>query len=108
MTKIDNLQNRLDRIGGSNVWVPQWLLDVGSADEIAEWKAIFRSYRGRDLADRRDEFIRTMRQRHPNMAKGFEEQMWEGVEKLKADPELRRREGITEEMEKEFDEEGET
>ncbi len=38
-----------------------------------------------------------MRKRHPRMSKGIEEQMWEGVEKLKADPELRRREGLSDE-----------
>lgn len=97
MTKIEGLEKRLDRVGGSSIWIPQWLLDVASADELVEWNAIFRSYRGHNLADRRDQFIKTMRKKYPNMAKGIEEQMWEGVEKLKADPELRRRKGLSDE-----------
>ena len=82
---------------GGNEWVPAWLTAVGSALEVAEWKAICQAYHGLDRDAPMTAFIRKMRAKYPHMAKGFEEQLAEEVQKLKDDPELARREGLSEE-----------
>lgn len=76
------------------MWIPPWLSTVGSAEEIVEWKAISRSYRGRDLYERRLEFVRRMRERHPDMPLSFEEELAAGAERLRKDPALRRAQGL--------------
>lgn len=76
------------------MWIPRWLRAVGSEEEIVEWKAISRSYRGRDLYERRLEFVRRMREKHPDMPLTFEEELAAEAERLKNDPELRRRQGL--------------
>jgi hypothetical protein len=93
---IDNLLKRLEKIGGGD-WIPAWLTTVGSREEIAEWKAICKTYRGLDRSDRIEQFIKAMRKKHPNMPLTLEEDLTRRVEELKRDKELARREGIPEE-----------
>jgi hypothetical protein len=54
---------------------PPWLRTVGSREEIAEWLAINRVYRGWDRWEREREFIYVMRQRHPDMPTGIDEEL---------------------------------
>lgn len=76
------------------MWIPSWLEAVGSLDEIAEWKAILQARRRQDQAERRLEFQRKMREKHPDMPLTFEEELEEGAKLLGNDPELQRREGL--------------
>ena len=55
------------------------------------------AYHGLDRRDRIEEFIRAMREKHPDMPLSFEEQLQEGVRELESDKELARREGLSEE-----------
>lgn len=100
LTKIDSMERRVESIGGED-WVPLWLADVASEAEVEEWKAINKKFKGFDRDAPMTAFIQRMRAKYPNMAKGYEEQVAEEVAKLKADPELRKREGLTEEDEEE-------
>lgn len=93
---IDRLLERLEKIGGGG-WIPQWLADVGTKEEVAQWQSICKVYHGLDRQDRIQEFVHAMRKKYPNMAKGFEEQLEEEVRKLKENPDLARAEGIPEE-----------
>ncbi len=103
MTKIEGLKKRLEKVSGvGNVWIPPWLADVGSQEEINEWRNL-NSCRGPDRYDRILAFVHAMRRKYPTMAMGYEEQMEAGVRELKENVALRRREGITEEMEKDDD-----
>ena len=93
---IDRLLQRLEKIGGSG-WIPQWLADVGTKEELAQWQSICKVYHGLDRQDRIQEFVHAMRKKYPNMAKGFEEQLEDEVQKLKDDPELAKKQGLSEE-----------
>lgn len=95
--QIEELMQRLERLGGGDTWIPQWLSAVGSREEIAEWKAISKSSHGSDLYERRLRFAREMREKHPDMPLTWEEQLEEMVRKLKEDKDLARREGLIEE-----------
>lgn len=94
--KVKRLVDRLERMqgGGEDVWIPPWLIAVATREEIIEWKAILRAYRGSDQTERRLEFQREMRRKHPDMPLTFEEHLEKEVERLKNDPELARREGL--------------
>ena len=95
MTKVERLEKRLEQLSGAgNVWIPSWLSAVGSGEEIAEWKAISRSYRREDLSERRLEFQREMREKYPDMPLTVEEQEEAGVERLRSDIAMQRREGL--------------
>lgn len=89
--EIKNLRNRIERIGGTDDWVPFWLADVASEAEVEEWRSI-NQIKGFDRDAPVTAFIQRMRAKYPNMAKGYEEQVAEEVAKLEADPELRKRE----------------
>lgn len=91
-----DLEKRLEQLSGTGkVRIPSWLSAVGSAEEIAEWKAIHQTPRGReDRAERRREFQRKMRQVHPDMPLTVQEQEEAGVARLDANPWLRWREGM--------------
>jgi hypothetical protein len=79
VTKVEKLEKRLEQISGEGKgWIPAWLRAVGSADEIAEWKAISRVRRGFDFRERECEFIHDMRKKHPNMPLTVEEIVEEG------------------------------
>jgi hypothetical protein len=82
LTKIERLQERVEKLGGGDGWVPGWLTAVGSREELAEWRSINRAYRGLDRCDRIDQFIRAIRLKHPNMPLTIEEQIQEEVRKL--------------------------
>ena len=97
MTKseVKNLEKRLEQISEpGNGWLPPWLKAVGSKEEIAEWRAINRAYRGPDRCEREREFIRVMRKKHPDMPLAYVEELEAGAERLRKDPELARREGL--------------
>jgi len=95
VTKIERLEKRLEEIaGGGDVWGPQWLALAGSEADLAEWRAISRSHRGQDLYERRLQFEKAMRLKHPNMPATAEEAEAQGVAKLTANPWLRWREGL--------------
>ena len=96
MRRFRNLEKSLERITvGADAWIPLWLSAVGSWEEIAEWKAILQTPRGReDRAERRLEFQRKMREVHPDMPLTIEEEMERGVQRLNANPWLRWREGL--------------
>jgi|SRR5208337_1718560 len=99
MTKIEGLKKRLEKVSGvGNVWMPPWLTAIATRQEIAEWRAILLTRRGRDQAERRLEFQKAMREKYGDrMALTIEEQMAEGAEELKRDKNLARREGISDE-----------
>jgi hypothetical protein len=99
MTKVDNLTSRLNKVGGSNVWIPPWLADVGSADELAEWRNL-NSYRGPNRYDRILAFVHAMRKKYGDrMPLSLEEELERGSQALKENVALRRHEGISAEME---------
>lgn len=98
---IDRLLERLEKMGEGE-WIPAWLTAVGTRGEIEEWRSISHAYRGLDRIDRMKEFIKKIREKHPDMPVTLEEEIEARVRELEADPELRRREGITEEMEKDW------
>jgi hypothetical protein len=52
-----------------------------------------------DLYERRVKFVLKMREKHPTMPPTFEEELAAGVESLKRDRDLRKREGLIEEAE---------
>lgn len=93
---VDRLVKRLDRLGRSG-WVPGWLKAVGSREDLAEFRAINRTYHGPSYYEYNLEFIKKMRAKHPEMPLSFEEEMERGAQRLKANPELARREGLSEE-----------
>jgi hypothetical protein len=79
VTKIKRLEKRLEEIGGGgDVWIPPWLIAVATREEIIEWKAILRWYRGSDQTERRLEFQREMRRKHPDMPLTVDEVVEEG------------------------------
>jgi hypothetical protein len=65
LRRFRDLEAALGRIRED--WVPPWLQAIGSPDEIAEWRAIRKSYHGPDLRDREVEFEREMHRRHPGI-----------------------------------------
>jgi hypothetical protein len=100
LRKFRNLEAYLDRItAGPDVWIPPWLTAVGSREEIAEWKAIQRTYRGPDLRDRELEFQREMRKQHPDMPPTIDEIVEEGGRKY-AEEHASSKEPATQELEK--------
>jgi hypothetical protein len=95
LTKVERLERRLEHLSGAGkVWIPPWLSAVGSREEFAEWKAILQARRGQDQLERRLEFQRKMREKHPDMPLTFDEHLEKEAERLKNDPELARREGL--------------
>ena len=76
------------------MWIPRWLSAVADAQEIVEWKAIRQARRGRDCHERMLEFIQGMRKKYPRMPFAPEEEMERGVQRLKANPWLRWRQGL--------------
>jgi uncharacterized short protein YbdD (DUF466 family) len=92
-SEIKRLEGRLERIGGQG-WIPGWLKAVGNREELAEWRSIRTAYQGLDRVDRIERFVKEMRAKHPDMPPSFEEQLQAEVQKLKEDPELRRREAL--------------
>lgn len=76
------------------MWIPSWLSAVGSVEEIAEWKAISHAYHGPDLYERRLEFARRMREKHPDMPRTFEEELKARRKELENNPALRKTEGL--------------
>jgi hypothetical protein len=101
LRKFRNLEEALERItDGADVRIPVWLSAVGSREEIAEWKAILQTPHGReDRAERRPEFQRKMREKHPDMPLTFEEQEAAGAERYLTDPEYAKRGGYIPESE---------
>jgi hypothetical protein len=98
MTTVKDLEKRLNKIIGK-VWVPDWLSAVASEEELAEWRAIWRSYPpGPDLCDRTLKFQKEMRRKHPEMPLTFEEELERGAQRLKNDQELARSEGLIPEL----------
>ena len=94
-TKVEKLEERVERIcGAGNAWIPSWLRTVGSREEIAEWRAIRQAHRGPDYHERTLDLIRRVRKKYPDMPVSFEERMERGVQRLKAYPWLRWREGL--------------
>jgi hypothetical protein len=95
MTKVERLEKRLEQMSGAGkVWIPPWLSAVGSTEEIVEWKAISRAYRGPDAHERTLEFQRKMRDKHPDMPLTFDEQLEVGAKELKENPALAQAQGI--------------
>jgi hypothetical protein len=87
VTKVERLERRFEQISGAGkVWIPQWLSAVGFAEEIVEWKAIDRSYRGPGAHERTLEFQRKMREKHPHMPLTFDEQLERWAKRLEANP----------------------
>jgi hypothetical protein len=101
LRRFRNLEEALNRItDGADVRIPVWLSAVGSREEIAEWKAILQTLRGReDRGERRLEFQRKMREVHPDMPLTFEEQEAAGAERYLTDPEYAKRGGYIPESE---------
>ena len=76
MTKVERLEKRLKEIrGGDDARIPSWLSAVGSQQEIATWIALNRVYHGWGRCERVDEFVREMRQKHPDMPTGIDEEL---------------------------------
>lgn len=97
MTKseVKNLEKRLEQISEpGNAWIPPWLRDAGSREEVAEWRAIHQARRGRDCHERMLEFIRGMRKKYPDMPLSFEEEMEQRRQALDNDEGMRRAEGL--------------
>ena len=105
MTKINVFEKRLERLrGGQDSWIPYWLSEVGTAEEIEEYRCIRRreiaelnrqpvvgSVAGRmqqviDSEKRSREFERRMRRKYPNMP----ETNSEALEHDLRDPEIAR------------------
>ncbi len=97
MTKIDTLENRVDRLGGSTDWVPAWLAAVGSPEEINEWRTI-NNYRGPDRYEKRMAFIHGLRAKYGDrMPLSLEEDLERGARELRENKELARSEGLSDE-----------
>jgi len=114
MTKVDDFEKRLRRLqGGQDVWIPHWLKEVGTAEEIEEYRCI----RRREIAElnsqplvhgvakRRQQVIdseehsrafeRRLRAKYgARMRQTISEMEAEDIARATNDPEYREREGL--------------
>jgi hypothetical protein len=103
-SQIGNLAGRIEKLSRPDVEkVPPWLREVHpDLQDIAECVAIRKSYHGWEFRERWFEFVHKMRAKYPDMPENIDEKIERKGRELVQDRELRRREGITEEMEKEW------
>jgi hypothetical protein len=114
MAKVDDFEKRLQRLQGDHdVWIPFWLKEVGTAEEIEEYRCI----RRREIAElnsqphahgvpaRRQQVIdseehsrtfeRKLRAKYgARMSQTISEMEEEAIARARNDPECREREGL--------------
>jgi len=117
MTKLDDFERRLKRLrpdAQDDVWIPPFVRECGSEQEVQEWKTLdakepaqMRRLVRQPVADAEEcarqisairepmlAFEKRMRQRHPSMPKTLNEQTAEDIARADNDAEYREREGL--------------
>jgi hypothetical protein len=117
MTKLDDFEQHLKRLrrdAQDNVWIPPFVRECGSEQEVQEWKTLnaketaqMRRLVREPVTDAGEcarqifairepmlAFEKRMRQKHPSMPKTLNEQTAEDIARAENDAEYREREGL--------------